>query len=249
MQITLSTTMTCAGCLKKLQPLLDGEPMIDSWESNLKDPRKLLVCSLAGDGDPNEIIKLINRAGFKAQLVSTDENNSESVARPDPIPRFQLSTYQPLFLVVVYVAGLSAFAELRQPGWQWGGFMTYFMGFFFLGFAFFKLLNISKFADAFSTYDIVAKRSRIYALAYPWIEVGLGLMFITGTWLLAANVITAAVMSVGLIGVISAVRKKQAIQCACLGTAFNLPMSVVTIIENSVMIAMAIAMLVPLIHR
>ena len=44
MQITLSTTMTCAGCLKKLQPLLDGEPMIDSWESNLKDPRKLLVC-------------------------------------------------------------------------------------------------------------------------------------------------------------------------------------------------------------
>ena len=127
--------------------------------------------------------------------------------------------------------------------------MTYFMGFFFLGFAFFKLLNISKFADAFSTYDIVAKRSRIYALAYPWIEVGLGLMFITGTWLLAANVITAAVMSVGLIGVISAVRKKQAIQCACLGTAFNLPMSVVTIIENSVMIAMAIAMLVPLIHR
>ena len=58
-----------------------------------------------------------------------------------------------------------------------------------------------------------------------------------------ANILTAVIMSVGLIGVIAAVRKKQTIQCACLGTAFNLPMSVVTIIENSVMLAMALAML------
>lgn len=113
-----------------------------------------------------------------------------------------------------------------------------------LGFAFFKLLDIPKFADAFATYDIIARRSRAYALAYPWIEVSLGLLFVTRTLPMAANIVTAVIMSIGLIGVVSAVRKKQAIQCACLGTAFNLPMSVVTIVENSVMIVMAIAMLI-----
>jgi len=101
----------------------------------------------------------------------------------------------------------------------------------------------TKFADAFSAYDIVAKRSRRYALLYPRIEVGLGLLFVTGTWLLAAKFATAIVMSIGLVGVVAAVRKKPTIQCACLGTAFNLPRSVVTIIENSVMIVMALAML------
>ena len=62
------------------------------------------------------------------------------------------------------------------------------------------------------------------------------------TKVLTADVVTAIIMCIGLIGVLSAVQKKQAIQCACLGTEFNLPMSVVTIIENSVMIVMAIAM-------
>lgn len=117
------------------------------------------------------------------------------------------------------------------------------MGFFFLGFAFFKLQNIAGFADAFSTYDIVARRSRSYALAYPWIEFVLGLLFVTGLVPVATNIATFIVMLVGLVGVIAAVRKKQAIQCACLGTVFNLPMSVVTVIENSVMLAMAAVMI------
>lgn len=158
-------------------------------------------------------------------------------------PALSLATYKPLFLVVTYVIGGALLFEIRQETWEWTRMMSNFMGFFFLGFAFFKLLNIEKFADAFSTYDVIAKRSRVYALAYPWIEVGLGLLFVSQTWLFSANLVTAAIMSVGLVGVIAAVRKKQAIQCACLGTAFNLPMSTVTIIENSVMIAMAIGML------
>jgi hypothetical protein len=48
-------------------------------------------------------------------------------------------------------------------------------------------------------------------------------------------------MAVGLAGVIRAVVSKQSIRCACLGTGFNLPMSTVTIIENSVMLVMAVA--------
>lgn len=242
MNTTFSTSMTCGGCLSKVTPFLDNEPSVRQWKPDLSDPRKLIHVELAPDGRPEHIVNLIGQAGFTASVIP-HEPETISIAAPAAKPAFSLATYKPLFLVVSYVIGATVLVESIHANWQWTRAMSYFMGFFFLGFAFFKLLNISKFADAFSTYDIIARRSRPYALAYPWIEVTLGLLFVTGTQLMVANVVTAVVMSIGLVGVIAAVRKKQAIQCACLGTAFNLPMSVVTIIENSVMIAMALAML------
>jgi hypothetical protein len=47
----------------------------------------------------------------------------------------------------------------------------------------------------------------------------------------------------GAVGVIQSVMRKEIIQCACLGTVFQLPMSMVTIIENLGMAAMALMMI------
>ena len=58
------------------------------------------------------------------------------------------------------------------------------------------------------------------------------------------NAITAVVMAVSLAGVLRAVFSKRAIRCACLGTVFKLPMSTVTIIEDGLMLAMAVLALV-----
>jgi hypothetical protein len=55
--------------------------------------------------------------------------------------------------------------------------------------------------------------------------------------------IALALSLIGAIGVIQANFSKQTIQCACLGTVFNLPMSIVTVIENVSMAAMAAWML------
>ncbi len=243
MTVTVSTSMTCGGCLAKVSPLLDKDPGIASWDSDLNDPRKIIRAELSSKGSPDRIVELMNESGFRAEVVSESEP-----PQPDEVDdgkaTFSLKTYKPLFLVVLYVLGGAFLLESNQDQWNWMRFMSNFMGLSFLGFAFFKLLNIGKFADAFATYDVIARRSRTYAISYPWIEVALGLLFVTGSLLTVANILTAAIMSIGLVGVIMAVRKKQAIQCACLGTAFNLPMSSVTIIENSVMIAMAIGMLV-----
>jgi hypothetical protein len=71
----------------------------------------------------------------------------------------------------------------------------------------------------------------------------LGLMFATVTLTMLANVITIIVMGVGTVGVVSALRSKKTIVCACLGGFFNLPMSYVTLFENLTMIAMAFIML------
>ena len=237
---TYTTNLKCQSCLSKVRSFLDNEPVIERWSVDLKSPQKMLRVELDDGADESRIPLLLNEAGFDASLVTAEPQAKEM----SPRQAFKLATYKPLFLVVAYVIGATALAESIHGTFAWVRAMSYFMGFFFLGFAFFKLLNIPAFADAFATYDIVARRSRGYALSYPWIELTLGTLFVYGALPLLTNGITALVMAVGLIGVVAVVRKKQTIQCACLGTAFNLPMSVVTIIENSVMLLMATIMLI-----
>jgi hypothetical protein len=59
----------------------------------------------------------------------------------------------------------------------------------------------------------------------------------------ATSWITLLVMGFSAIGVVRAVLTKTKIQCACLGTVFQLPMSTVTIVEDVGMVAMAGLML------
>ena len=249
MEAIFSTDLRCQKCLQTVGPMLDAEPGVKNWEADLADPRKLLKVQLEALDQSSRVRELLNEAGYSSTPLSdsdTGEPKAEghhSPAASDADSSVSLATYKPLLLVVAYVLGATVLAESIHGEFDWRRAMSYFMGFFFLGFAFFKLLSVTAFADAFSTYDIIAKRSRGYALAYPYIELALGLLFVTRTSPVLASALTAVVMGVGLVGVVAAVRKKQAIQCACLGTVFNLPMTVVTIVENSTMIAMAIVML------
>ena len=238
MEAVFTTNLRCESCLQAIGPLLDSEPGIEKWAVDLADKRKFLTVDVAKAQQTSRVVEILEQAGYSASLVQDSPEQEEKSS-----DAFSLSTYKPLLLVVTYVLGATLLAESIHGNLQWARAMSYFMGFFFLGFAFFKLLDIPSFADAFATYDIIAKRSRGYALLYPWIEVGLGLLFVAGIAPLLTNVVTAIVMTTGLVGVVAALRKKQTIQCACLGTAFNLPMSVVTVVENSVMIAMALSML------
>ncbi|QDV75309.1 heavy-metal-associated domain-containing protein [Botrimarina mediterranea] len=244
MQQTYETNLRCQKCLTTIGPLLDAEEGVLNWSVDLDDPKRPLTVDLADKADSDRVVKLMGEAGYQATPVSSPPSKQgASTQSTEPSTGFSLSNYKPLLLVVAYVLGATAIAESIHGEVVWPRAMSYFMGFFFLGFAFFKLLDIPAFADAFSSYDIVAKRNRAYALAYPWIELALGILFVSRTLPILANCLTAIVMAVGLVGVAGAVLRKQTIQCACLGTVFNLPMSVVTIVENSVMLAMAIFML------
>ena len=114
---------------------------------------------------------------------------------------------------------------------------------FFLVFSFFKLLDLRGFADAYQSYDILARRSRAWALAYPFVELALGIAYLTRWQPVPTNIATLALMLVGSVGVLRAVLDKRAIRCACLGTALNLPMTTVTLVEDLGMAAMAGVML------
>jgi len=50
-------------------------------------------------------------------------------------------------------------------------------------------------------------------------------------------------LGITTIGVAKTLMNKQKIKCACLGTALKLPMTEATLIENTLMIAMAVFML------
>jgi hypothetical protein len=146
-----------------------------------------------------------------------------------------LRTYYPLFLVI----GLIALASLAADDW-----MMAFMGGFYAVFGAFKLLDVPAFASAYRRYDVVAKVFKPWGHAYPFVETALGFAFLFQFQPFASTVLAFVLSVVGAIGVIQATLSKQTIQCACLGTVFQLPMSVVTIVENLGMAAMAGLMLV-----
>jgi hypothetical protein len=122
--------------------------------------------------------------------------------------------------------------------------MRWFMAGFFLAFSFFKLLDVQGFVTAYRGYDLLAKRSRTWAYAYPFVELALGALYLVNVYPIWVNVFTLVIMLVGAAGVLRALLDKRQIRCACLGTALNLPMTKVTLIEDLTMAAMAGAMLV-----
>jgi methylamine utilization protein MauE len=124
--------------------------------------------------------------------------------------------------------------------------MRFFEGLFFLVFASFKLAKLRDFVDAYQGYDVIAKRSRTYASAYPFIELTLAAGFLANVALPAVLVATVLLMAVGLIGVIRELRRGSHIVCACLGTVIKVPLTQVTLAEDAVMGAMAAAMLLSL---
>lgn len=107
-----------------------------------------------------------------------------------------------------------------------------------------KLQDVDKFATMFLTYDLLAQRYVPYAKIYPFIETGAGLLMLAGvlTWLSAPVVLVAA--GIGAISVFKAVYiDKRDLKCACVGGDSKVPLGFVSLLENVMMVGMAIWML------
>ena len=111
-------------------------------------------------------------------------------------------------------------------------------------FSFFKLLDLPGFADAYRSYDIVARAWFAWGFVYPFVELALGAAYLLNLNPIATNVSTLVLMLIGAVGVLKALLDKRAIRCACLGTALNLPMTTITLVEDLGMAMMAALMLV-----
>lgn len=233
--INFRTNLNCGACVAAVKPFLDKEPSILSWEVDVDVKDKTLT--VRGEEVSSAIVRdAVAKAGFKV----LDELNSGSTQPPESqAEQATPTTYYPLILILFFLLGTVALVELSAGSFQWGRAMSNFMGGFFLVFSFFKLLDTRGFADSYQMYDVVAKRFRTYGYLYPFIELVLGIAYLTNFQPVLTNTVTLVVMSVSAVGVINSLLNKRKIRCACLGTVFNLPMSTVTLVEDSMMAGMA----------
>ena len=150
--------------------------------------------------------------------------------------------YWPLIslIIVAVLAGTALCYGVNGGTLEW---MHYVMGIFLCQFSLLKLFNISGFADGFQMYDLIAKRSRAYALAYPLIELALGLALLSFLYPVLTYLIIIVVMLIGTISVVKALREGLDINCPCMGTILNVPLSTVTLTEDAGMGIMALIML------
>lgn len=228
------TGMTCGNCVAKVQKRLGGHPAIESATVTLSPPQATLTANRElADDELNAWLAPLGHYRISPDLPP-----------PSPtLPEKSATTYRPLIILLGYLLAVTAAAMISTGRWDPMLAMRLFMGGFFIAFSFFKMLDLRGFADAYRSYDVVAKAWPRYGFIYPFIELGLGLAYLVNFDPLIVNCITAIVMAVSLTGVLKAVLSKTAIRCVCLGTVFQLPMSTVTIIEDGLMLAMAVTML------
>ena len=107
-----------------------------------------------------------------------------------------------------------------------------------------KLQDVDRFATMFLNYDLLARRLPPYGRAYPFLELGAGVLMLTRTldWLSIPVALTIG--GIGAVSVFKAVYlEKRTIKCACVGGSSNVPLGFVSLTENVMMVAMAVWML------
>ena len=234
MKQTINVTgMTCEACEYKIQHLFSG---ISGVKSVIPDRNNNIAMVEVEKNIPisafQEVLKPF--AKYAASEEKYTQNTEETAS--------WFETYKPILLIFAFITGVSLIASIPHRG-AGGLFMNNFMAGFFLVFSFFKLLNLKGFAESYVMYDVLAKKIPVWAYIYVFVELGLGIAYLTRFEPFFTNTITIIVMGFSSIGVIQSVLNKKQIQCACLGAVFNLPMSTITIIEDLLMVAMSGAML------
>lgn len=231
--------MHCERCVAKLTKALEGVPGIKKAEVSLNPPGAVIEMDSHVDFDLlQQAVKAEGNYSLKEKIVTSSLNATASLEEANTT-----QSLTPLLVIVSYIVGGVVLRATVSGDFSLHTLMSNFMGGFFVVFSLFKMINLPGFADAYSTYDVIAKRSRGFALAYPFIELALGVAYFLTFASTLVNIVTLLLMSVGSVGVAQALLKKRAIQCACLGTALKLPMTKVTLGEDMLMGAMALIML------
>ena len=227
------TGMTCSSCESKVKSsLLMVENVVNVDVS--KDENSATITM-----DKHIALDKLQKALTEKYQISA-QHHSELAEQT----KSWLETYKPILLIFFYISLVTLlvqFSNDRFDAMQW---MRHFMAGFFLVFSFFKLINLKGFAESYSRYDIVAKKWNGWGYMYAYIELALGLAFLTGFNTILTNSVTFVIMTVSIFGVLQSVLNKRKIKCACLGDVFNLPMSTITIIEDALMIGMSGIMLI-----
>ena len=221
--------MTCQGCRKGVEEKLATMEGVSKVSVSLEHA--------SAQFETKNMLDIASISSVLGEKYTVDNFNEPSLLAPAESKWKQL---RPLFLIFGYVV---AGSFLLSRGQDITIFMQYFMGLFYIVFSFFKLLDYRGFPASFQQYDPIAKRLSVYGWVYPFIETGLGFAFLLSWQVEWALWVTVFILGSTTLGVVHQLRKKSSIQCACLGTVLNLPMTEATLVENTIMLGMAFAKL------
>ena len=234
--------MTCEACEYKIQHVLSQIPSVNSVTAKHSD-NSIKIESLEKI-NKSVIIETL-KPHAKYALI---DNSDLPIDVSNSLSETQSNQYYPLFLIAGFITVVSFLTSFQKDvyiaeNFEIKMFLHNFMTGFFLVFSFFKLLDVKAFAESFQMYDLLAAKLPVYGKVYPFIELGLGILCLIHYQLYYVYIADIIIMGFGALGVIQSVLDERKIQCACLGSVFNLPMSTITIIENSLMVLIGIILL------
>ena len=224
--------MTCNGCRSTVENKLSSLDGVDYVQVNLTNGEAIVYSK-----NPISFSLISNSLPSKYRVIRNIPDQDNEIIKSNKIKQLK-----PLFIILGYISVTSILLNFRN--WNSTNAMLDFMGLFYIIFSFFKILDIKGFSKSFKTYDPLAKKITIYGYIYPFIEILLGLMFLTRIEVNIALLITIIILGITSVGVTQTLLNKKTINCACLGTTLKLPMTEATFIENAIMIIMAIILLI-----
>jgi copper chaperone CopZ len=226
--------MTCSGCKETVTQAFENIDKVKKVSVSLENESAIIEAE-----NDISIETLQKSLPEKYQIQKDDSDKSISNSKE----RSYLTDLYPLFLILFYITIATVIISWNKSA---DNFMMDFMGLFFIVFSFFKFLDFKNFPRSFAMYDPLAKSISAYGWIYPFIETMLGIMFLSRINIILSLALTIGILGITTIGVIKVLYNKENIQCACLGTAIKLPMTIATLIENGIMIVMAIITIIQL---
>jgi copper chaperone len=78
--IAVKTNIMCGSCIAKATPTLNQEMGESNWNVDIKNPKKVLTVS-GQDVTEEDVIKAVEKAGYKAERLSQKKRTGTSQAR------------------------------------------------------------------------------------------------------------------------------------------------------------------------
>jgi len=198
--------MTCGSCKASVENSLRDIDDVSDVEVNLENQEATITMDKHID-----IVELQKSLASKYTITQKEIKNvftsTQSSSFEIEEEKSKLQQLKPLLLIIFYIA--SASVLLNYKNWSWSEFMLDFMGFFYIVFSFFKMLDLKGFPESFRMYDPLAKRVPFYGKVYPFIETALGLMFLMRFEINIALIITLIVLGITTIGVTKTLLDKK----------------------------------------
>jgi hypothetical protein len=120
------------------------------------------------------------------------------------------------------------------------GFLNGVLGVFLCLLGAAKLLDYESFTEYFPAYDLYAKRDSRYACVYPFKEIGLGLLYLTGFVPFAVHIGAIGLMGLGAAGILQAVGHGFEGRCVNYGSLQRADLSLASLYPHSLVIALAL---------